>query len=111
MFYKTRSFDLCVDIVRIVHWGFLCAVMGHVVILITPVHSTKIVILYKSTKYTLISQQSPLTFFVFLAVVDDGEGGGPGGDVAGDGGHHGLIHLSLVIAADQEHHVLTHQLI
>ena len=43
--------------------------------------------------------------------MDDSEGGGPGGDVAGDGGHHGLVHLGLVIAAKKEHHVLTNKVI
>ena len=63
--------------------------------------------------YVSISQQSLrlLTFFVFLAIVDNGVGGGPGGDVAGDGGHHGVVHLSRVIAANQEHHVLTNQVV
>ena len=37
--------DLCVDMIGIVDWGLLCAMMGHVVIFIAPVHSTKIVIL------------------------------------------------------------------
>ena len=37
--------DLCVDMIGIVDWGLLCAMMGHVVIFVAPVHSTKIVIL------------------------------------------------------------------
>merc|ERR1719341_907622 len=87
--------ELCVDMIGIVDWGLFCAMMGHVVIFVAPVHSTKIVIL----------------FLVLLAVVNDGEGGGSRGDVAGDGGHHGLVHLGLVIAADKEHNVFTNQLI
>ena len=42
---KVRLTDLCVDMIGIVDWGLLCAMMGHVVIFIAPVHSTKIVIL------------------------------------------------------------------
>ena len=42
---KVRLTDLCVDMIGIVDWGLLCAMMGHVVIFVAPVHSTKIVIL------------------------------------------------------------------
>ena len=52
----------------------------------------------------------PPTILNLLGVVEDGVGGGSRRNMTGYGGHHGLVHLRPVIAAQEEHDVGTHKL-